>query len=309
MKRSAAPRRFRAGGGRACAAARGGREGSSRRSWSRCRRCAARPREPARPAGARRGQEGRSRSVTWPPSPRSRSWRGSSAAAARFAFSAGRRRGVAAGVDVDCDQRPRRLDRHRALAERHQRPAQRLDLLPDAGVGERASRASRRRSPASRQSRSASAAAPGAGRSRAGGPAAGASAVPVGAERGDLGRDLGVVAPRGGGAQDEARGSARRRPSPPRPARRAPSRRSASRRPRAMFGPGASGVRIAVRPLRRSRAVTGGALPGSAQPATCTSSGRPGAGRRWPRRKPVCPPPRSTMAPPRPFIGRPGTAR
>ena len=74
-----------------------------------------------------------------------------------------------------------------------------------------------------------------------------------------------------------------------------------------MFSPGAPGVSSAVRPFSTSLAVTGGALPGSAQPATCTSSGRPGAGRFAPRRKPVWPPPRSTIAPPSPFIGRPGS--
>ena len=56
------------------------------------------------------------------------------------------------------------------------------------------------------------------------------------------------------------------------------ARRSGSRRLRARLRPGAPGVSIAVRRFSRSRAPTGAALPGSAHPDTCTTSGRPGAG-------------------------------
>ena len=94
-------------------------------------------RAPARRAAARRGRAARSRSSTWPPSPRSRSWRGSSAAAARLALSA------AAG-----ERSPPVLTSTATSARvgstviepwpsAHQRLRERRDLLPDAGVGER----------------------------------------------------------------------------------------------------------------------------------------------------------------------------
>ena len=115
------------------------------------------------PRRARRGRGARSRSTTWPPRPRRRSCRGSSRGGGEVDLQRGGRREVAAGVDVDRDQRAGRLDRHRARAERHRRAARAPRPPPRRRRRRARSRPRARLSPASRQSRSASAAAPGRG--------------------------------------------------------------------------------------------------------------------------------------------------
>ena len=214
------------------------------------------PRSAAASARSTRGRSARARGaksiVIWPPSPRRRSWRGSSAAAARFAFSAAAgERSAPVLTSTATSARVGSID-HRALAERHGRAAERLDLLPDAGVGQR-----RRR-----LAHGVAGLAPVAQRLGRG------ARRRAQAGRATPGRRRGPPSRRG---VRRSRRRSRRRARRPRRVRRmrprpgsAPAiaaaasaaraaRRSASRSERAMFIPGAPGVRIAVRPLRSSR--------------------------------------------------------
>ena len=143
----------------------------------------------------------------------------------------------------------------------------------------------------------------------AGAPPAASSACPLGAKRGDFGRDCGVVGLGGGAAQDQAQvGSASAIAAAASAASAA--RRPASRSPRAMFRPGASGVRIAVRPFRRRplrdrRRLAGFGPAGDLNQKRTAGRGQPlaaqeaGAARRRGRASP----------PPSPSSGEPATAR
>ena len=109
--------------------------------------------------------------------------------------------GVAAGVDVDRHEGAGRLDREAALAERHRRPAERVDLLPDAGVGEGRRRLAHRVAGlapvAERRLAGAGRLAEEAGRAGDG------EAGPDCQEPGDVGGDGGVGRVDGDGAHDE----------------------------------------------------------------------------------------------------------
>ena len=292
----------------ACAAARGGRAGSSRRRVVSMPSARSARRSARSTWGRSARASGAKSTVTWPPSPRRRSWRGSSAAAARFAFSA------AAG------ERSAPVSTSTATSARVGSMAS--DPWPSATAGRRrastssqtpasasAVGASRKASAPLVHSRCATAAAPGAGRTTPGA-VSGAATIACHPARSAAISEATLAS---SASADAERRMSPRSGSAPAMARSASAssaaRRAGSRIVRATLSPGAPGVSTAARPRSARRWVTGGALRGSAQPVTWTSSGRPGGGSRAPRRKPVSPAPRSTIAPPVPFIGRPGRAR
>ena len=263
--------------------------GPAERPSSRCRRRGA----PRASACSTRGRSARASgaksTTTWPPSPRRRSCRGSSRRRREVRLERRGGREVAAGVDVDRDQRPRRLDRHRGRAERHQRSPERIDLLPDAGV---------ERAPPAPRARRSSGLAPVAERLRrrarrraeqAGGARRGASASQSARRAAISAATSASSASRRRRAQDQPEVVGSRPPAPPsRERRRAPraARDRAGRGRRSRPARPASGS--PARPFSSSRALTGGALPASAQPETCTSTGRPGARQLRPAQEARC---------------------